>query len=101
MDLRYAGKRGLAERFVETYIECSGDEGLRGVADFYLCYRALVRLLVEALFLADPAIGASRKTRARRASRRYLALAEAFARRRSSGDIRLGPRSGFSSSPSS
>ncbi|OGD12964.1 MAG: hypothetical protein A2W20_03950 [Candidatus Aminicenantes bacterium RBG_16_66_30] len=81
MDLCYSGKSGLAERFVETYIKCSGDEGLRQVADFYLCYRALVRLLVEALFLIDPAIGAARKEKARRASRRYLALAGAFARR--------------------
>jgi aminoglycoside phosphotransferase family enzyme len=81
MDLRYAGQGGLAERFVDAYIECSSDEGMRQVADFYLCYRALVRLLVEALFLIDPAIAPSLKTRARRASRRYLALAERFSRR--------------------
>ncbi len=81
MDLRYCGQRGLAERLIDSYAECAGDEGLRGLTDFYQCYRALVRLLVESLAIADPAIGASRKHRARQAARRYLALAEAFARR--------------------
>jgi len=81
MDLTYCGKRGLAEGLIDSYAACAGDEGLRGLADFYQCYRALVRLLVESLFLADPAIGAPRKHRARLAARKYLALAEAFARR--------------------
>jgi aminoglycoside phosphotransferase family enzyme/predicted kinase len=81
MDLCYGGKSGLAGRFIDTYIECSGDEGLRPIANFYMCYRALVRLLVEALFLIDPAISPVRKEKARRASRRYLALAGALARR--------------------
>ena len=81
MDLRSCGKRNLAGRFVDAYIECSGDQGLRKLADFYQCYRALVRLLVEALFLADPTVGASRKQKARRAFRRYLALAETFSLR--------------------
>jgi len=80
MDLRSCGKRGLAERFIDAYVECSGDQGLRKLADFYQCYRALVRLLVEALFLADPTIGPTRKQKARRAFRRYLALAETFSR---------------------
>ena len=47
MDLRYCGKDRLAERLIDAYAECSGDEGLRALADFYQCYRALVRLLVE------------------------------------------------------
>jgi len=80
MDLWFCGKRGLAKRFIDAYVECSGDQGLRKIVDFYQCYRALVRLLVEALFLVDPTIGASRKQKARRAFRRYLALAETFSR---------------------
>ena len=81
MDLRYCGKRGLAERLIDAYAECAADEGLRALTDFYQCYRALVRLLVESLAIADPAIGARRKRGARQAARRYLALAESFARR--------------------
>ena len=80
MDLRFCGKEGLAGRFVDAYVECSGDQELRTLMGFYQCYRALVRLLVEALFLVDPTIGAARKRSGRRAFRRYLALAEAFAR---------------------
>jgi aminoglycoside phosphotransferase family enzyme/predicted kinase len=81
MDLRYGGKGGLAKRFIDAYVECSGDTGLREVVDFYRCYRALVRLLVEALFIDDPTVGAFQKRRARQAFCRYLALADAFARR--------------------
>ena len=81
MDLRACGERALSERLIDDYIRCSGDAGLREVADFYQCYRALVRLLVESLVLADPGIAVSRKKRARRASRLYLALADEFARR--------------------
>jgi aminoglycoside phosphotransferase family enzyme len=40
-----------------------------------------VRLLVEALFIDDPTVGAFQKRRARQAFCRYLALADAFARR--------------------
>ena len=104
MDLRSCGKRGLAERFIDAYVECSGDQGLRKLADFYQCYRALVRLLVEALFLADPTIGPTRKQKARRAFRRYLALAEAFSRQlcpdrfRAQGRAELRP---FRAGPSS
>jgi aminoglycoside phosphotransferase family enzyme/predicted kinase len=81
MDLTYSGRPGLAERLIEAYIECSGDGGLRGLADFYQCYRALVRLLVEALFIADPMIGTARKRAARQAFCRYLDLAGRFAGR--------------------
>ncbi len=81
MDLMFCRRPDLAERFVDAYIACSGDEGMRGVADFYMCYRALVRLLVEALILADPAVGAGRRRRARPAFRRYLELAAVLARR--------------------
>lgn len=81
MDLRSAGKRGLAGRLIDAYAECAADEGLRDLADFYQCYRALVRILVESLVVIDPTVGVRRKQRARQASRRYLALAEGFARR--------------------
>ena len=81
MDLKYCGKGRLAELFLDCYAECSEDPEIGRLADFYECYRALVRLLVEALFIRDPAIGALRKKKAGRAARRYLALAEELARR--------------------
>jgi aminoglycoside phosphotransferase family enzyme/predicted kinase len=81
MDLRTCGKPDLADRFVDAYVACSGDEGLRRIADFYELYRALVRLLVESLFLADPEIGGRRKARARQTFKRYLGVARDLARR--------------------
>jgi aminoglycoside phosphotransferase family enzyme/predicted kinase len=81
IDLRFSGRRRLAETFVDAYIACSGDAGLRDVADFYQCYRALVRLLVEALLIDDPTVEASRRRQSCRIARRYLRLADAFARR--------------------
>jgi aminoglycoside phosphotransferase family enzyme/predicted kinase len=81
MDLAACGERPLSEILIDSYIECSGDAGLRAVADFYLCYRALVRLLVESLAVVDPTIPALRKRRGRRAARSYLGLADEFAGR--------------------
>ena len=81
MDLDACGERELSGRWIDAYIECSGDRGLKDVVDLYMCYRALVRLLVESLFLVDPTIGSERKRRARRAARLYLNLADEFARR--------------------
>jgi aminoglycoside phosphotransferase family enzyme/predicted kinase len=81
MDLMACGRRRLSRRLIDAYVECSGDEGLREVAGFYLCYRALVRLLVESLSLVDPTIPPSRKSRGRRAARLYLRLADELARR--------------------
>lgn len=79
MDLRACGKPRLSRDLVRAYVECSGDAGLREVTDFYECYRALVRLLVESLAIVDPTIAFSRKRRARRAARMYLALADELA----------------------
>jgi aminoglycoside phosphotransferase family enzyme len=81
MDLRACGRADLADEFVRAYVACSGDERLAAVAGFYECYRALVRLLVESLVIADPTIGVLRKRRARRAARLYLALAGELAQR--------------------
>jgi len=81
MDLEACGKKGLSGLLIDGYSQCSGDAGLRGVADFYLCYRALVRLLVESLAMVDPSISAVRRLRGRRVARSYLGLADDYARR--------------------
>lgn len=48
MDLEHRGYSGLASRFLNRYLELTGDyAGLRGL-DYYLVYRALVRAKVEA-----------------------------------------------------
>ncbi|MGQ9658905.1 MAG: bifunctional aminoglycoside phosphotransferase/ATP-binding protein [Thermochromatium sp.] len=46
MDLEQAGERGAAQRFLNRYLELSGDYGALAVLDFYKVYRALVRAKV-------------------------------------------------------
>lgn len=54
MDLQAHGLTGLSHRFVNGYVECSGDvAGLR-VLRYYMVYRALVRARVTALRQAAP-----------------------------------------------
>jgi uncharacterized protein len=49
MDLDYRGHAGLAQRFANAYLECTGDYGGVAVLRFYLVYRALVRAKVARL----------------------------------------------------
>jgi aminoglycoside phosphotransferase family enzyme/predicted kinase len=79
MDLDYRGHPELARAFVDRYVEASGDEGLRGVIDFYKCYRACVRGKVEGFRLSQPEVAASERRSALRAARRYFDLACRYA----------------------
>ncbi len=73
MDLQAHGLPALAHRFVNAYLEASGDyEGLR-VLGYYLVHRALVRAKV-ALMRAGQTAGAERD-QALQAVRRYVHLA--------------------------
>lgn len=47
MDMDYRGHGERAAAFVDAYVDVSGDRDLRGVIDFYKCYRACVRGKVE------------------------------------------------------
>jgi len=73
MDLKANGRTDLAFRFLEAYLQCSGDYAGVQVLRFYEVYRALVRALVGCLRAAvqtvpGPAIGPD-----------YLACAERIA----------------------
>lgn len=50
MDLLHKGRSDLAYRFLNAYLQCSGDYAGLGVLRFYLAYRAMVRGKVTALF---------------------------------------------------
>jgi aminoglycoside phosphotransferase family enzyme/predicted kinase len=81
MDLHSAGRPDLATRFLNAYLEASGDyEGLR-VLRYYLVYRAVVRAKIGFMRCAQlaPASEAAEELISR--SRRYLALARSFTRR--------------------
>jgi predicted kinase len=76
MDLRYRGRRDLAERFLRRYAERSDDFGLYGVVDLHAAYRAAVRAKVAGLAAGDRAIGAEQRALARASVARHLELAE-------------------------
>jgi aminoglycoside phosphotransferase family enzyme/predicted kinase len=78
MDLHAHGLPGLAHRFVNGYLEASGDyDGVR-LLRYYLVYRALVRAKVTLLRAAQ--CNADEAVRLRAAARRYIALARQFGR---------------------
>jgi aminoglycoside phosphotransferase family enzyme/predicted kinase len=75
MDLHDRKRPDLAQRFLNRYLEITGDyEGLR-VLRFYLIYRAMVRAKVHALRAAQPHVSAQQKTSALNECGNYVALA--------------------------
>ncbi|KHE91725.1 MAG: AAA family ATPase [Candidatus Scalindua rubra] len=81
MDLQDRQQHQLAHRFLNTYLEASGDyEGLR-ILPFYLCYRALVRAKVDALRLEQENIEHSAQGALRAEFESYLGLATSYTRR--------------------
>lgn len=79
MDLHIYDKKKWADVLVRKYIQFSGDEDIHRLIDFYMCYRALVEALVETYTIDDPEIGENKKRKAKKACKRYLDLAFAFA----------------------
>lgn len=66
MDLEANDRPDLAERFIDRYVEASGDDQLREIVDFYICYRAYVRGKVESMRALDPNVLPSDRQEARR-----------------------------------
>jgi len=80
MDLHDRGRPGLAHRFLNDYLQHSGDyEGL-GVLRFYQVYRALVRAKVACLRLAQRGLSTTQRDEIRGHYRQYLRLAEHYTR---------------------
>ncbi len=78
MDLEYRGRADLADRFVNRYMEATGDYAGAAVLRFFVVYRAMVRAKVEALRVAQMPDGAERASLATEC-REYVALARAWA----------------------
>jgi aminoglycoside phosphotransferase family enzyme/predicted kinase len=72
MDLEDRGRADLAHRFLNTYLETTGDYAGLAVLPFYLAYRALVRAKVALLRAAQQGSAASAS---REEARGYLRLA--------------------------
>jgi hypothetical protein len=78
MDLEEAGEEIPARRFLNRYLERSGD--YRGVhlLDFYKVYRAMVRAKVTAIRLGQSDVEPEEAARDRADYARYLALAQRY-----------------------
>jgi aminoglycoside phosphotransferase family enzyme/predicted kinase len=79
MDLEDRGRRDLAWRFMNAYLEATGDYPGLAVLRFYLVYRALVRAKVHALRARQPHIEGAERVRLDGVVRDYLGLAARFA----------------------
>ena len=80
MDLQDRGRADLAHRFLNAYLERTGDYGGLAVLPFYLAYRALVRAKIARLRATQVGAGAA-KNAAIAESRGYLHLARSYAER--------------------
>lgn len=78
MDLDRYGKQNLAELFINTYVEKSGDTDILKLLNFYKTYRAGVRYMVNCQQYDDPQINAGEKETIAATARQYAALALSY-----------------------
>lgn len=76
MDLEYAGRRGLAVRFLSGYVEKTGDYGGLCLLRYYKCRRALVRCKVAWLRARQQADKGEDASAMLAEGHRYLVLSE-------------------------
>ena len=80
MDLADRGRPDLARRFLNAYLERTGDYAGLAVLRFYLVYRAMVRAKVVAVRAAQVGVGSARAA-LHAESRGYIVQALRYARR--------------------
>jgi len=78
MDLKYHGRRDLAQLFSEAYLDAAGEEDGKELVPFYTAYRAVVRAKVEGMKAAESEVPDSEKQTAVSQAKAHwlLALAE-------------------------
>nr|WP_093191488.1 bifunctional aminoglycoside phosphotransferase/ATP-binding protein [Thiocapsa sp. KS1] len=81
MDLDESGAAPLARRFLNRYLERSGDYELLAMLDLYKVYRALVRAKVMAIRLGQADPDSAQESRDTSTCIRYLELAESYTAR--------------------
>lgn len=79
MDLYDRGKPALARRFLNRYLEATGDYAGLPVLRFYIAYRALVRAKIHCIRARQPELGDADRARLLDQYRGYVALAQAQA----------------------
>ncbi len=80
MDLEDHKRSDLARRFLNNYLEATGDYSGLSVLRFYLSYRAMVRVKVAVIKMSEPNMGEQEKKRIQNEYRGYLALARRYMR---------------------
>jgi len=80
MDLHLRGRDDLASRFLNAYLESSGDYAGLAVLDDYLVYRAMVRAKVAAIRASQPGLGEEERRDLIADYLAHLALAQRFTR---------------------
>jgi len=80
MDLDDRGQTQFANRFLNAYLQDSGDYGGLGVLRYYLVYRAMVRAKVAILRRQQTAAGSTGHDQAGADYRQYIKLALAYTR---------------------
>lgn len=80
MDLDARGQSQLAIRFINTYLQQTGDYAGVRLLRFYLVYRALVRAMVDAIRLGQDGIDDSERAAGLQESHSYLQLALDYSR---------------------
>jgi uncharacterized protein len=80
MDLEDRGRPDLAHRFLNGYLEATGDYGLLVLLPFYLTYRAIVRAKVAGIRLGQSHLSPEETAQVREAFGSYVDLAERYTR---------------------
>ncbi|MFN3397284.1 MAG: AAA family ATPase [Sulfurimicrobium sp.] len=75
MDLHDRGRPDLAQRFLNTYLEQTGDFGGLRLLPYYQCYRAMVRAKVNSIRAGQTGLTAEQQRAAREQIGAYLHLA--------------------------
>src|SRR5215475_7190243 len=78
MDLEDRGRLDLAHRFLNGYLEATGDYGLLAPLPFYLTYRAMVRAKVAGIRMGQAGLAPEEATQVREAFGTYLDLAQRY-----------------------
>jgi len=66
---------------VESFIEKSGDNGIRAMLDFYKCYRAYVRGKINLFTANAPEVDQQTKGQCQKMAGKYFQLADNYASR--------------------
>ncbi|MDE2089605.1 MAG: AAA family ATPase [Gammaproteobacteria bacterium] len=78
MDLEDRGRADFARRFLNAYLEITGDYGALELLRYYQAYRAMVRAKVSIIRLGQPGVSPEEREAVRNRYRGYATLAERY-----------------------